>query len=161
MTNQAERTPSTVISSDAPIHSDSSANLERVRQFLASWDRRPVDVAQIGQFISPEYVDHTRLQSDPSLSDREVLIGLSHALAAGFPDGVHHLSLIELVGPDSVLVYWRFTGTHTGTFFGISPTGRQVDFVGTDLLTLRDEQIVEHRHVEELHKAFAQLGLMG
>jgi predicted ester cyclase len=137
-----------------------AAHLERVRQFLAAWDQRPFDRSAIEQFVAADYTDHTRPQSDPALADSAVLLGLSEMIATGFPDGRHEVTLAEPVGPDRVLVYWRFTGTHGGPFFGIPATGRQVDFVGTDLLTIRDGKIVEHRHVEELLKALSQLGVV-
>jgi predicted ester cyclase len=139
---------------------DEKKNVEYVRAFLAAWDSRPLDLSEIEQFVAPEYVDNTRPQSDPTLTDREVLIGLSNMLAIGFPDGKHHVMLVEPVSPNRVLVYWRFTGTHTGTFFGIPATHQQVDFKGTDLFTLRDGKIVEHYHIEELLKAMAQLGVI-
>jgi predicted ester cyclase len=139
---------------------DEKTNVERIRAFLAVWDNRPLQQSQIEQFIAPDYVDNTRPQSDPTLTDREVLIGLSNTLALGFADGRHHLILVEAVSASRVLVYWRFTGTHTGTFFGIPATNQQVDFIGTDLFTLRDGKIIEHYHVEELLKAMTQLGVV-
>lgn len=157
MTTPAIATSSSSTNDAAQATSIGSANVERVQRFMALWDSRPFDPHALAQFIAHNYIDHTRPQSEPHLSDRDVLLALSQALAAGFADGVHQLTVIEPVGTDRILVYWRFTGSHTGEFFGIPSTGRKVDFVGTDLLTLQDGRIVEHRHVEELHKAFAQL----
>lgn len=145
--------------SATPESADGAVRVEQVRRFLAAWDQRPFDVSTVGTFLAPDYVDHNRPQSDPALADRDVLLGLSAMLAASFPDGCHEIAQIVAAGQDQVVVYWRFSGTHQGSFFGIAPTGRSVDFVGTDLLTIRDGQIVEHRHVEELHKVFAQLGM--
>lgn len=152
--------PGTAPVIDPPISADGVARSEHVRRFLAAWDRRPFDVSAVAAFLAADYVDHNRPQSDPALTDRDVLLGLSSMLAVGFPDGRHEIAQIEAAGQDQVVVYWRFSGTHEGPFFGIAPTGRPVDFVGTDLLTIRNGQIVEHRHVEELHKVFAQLGMV-
>ena len=160
MTAAAIGTPAASPSPNPESAPDAAARAERVRQFLAAWDRRPFDPAAVEPFVAPDYRDHNRPQSDPALSDRQVLLWLSTMLAEGFPDGRHEIILAEAVGQDQVVVYWRFTGVHQGPFFGIAATGRPVDFVGTDLLTLRNGQIVEHRHVEELFKAFAQLGVV-
>lgn len=157
MTTPTVPTSPTAMSSDTFAQPASTANVERVKQFFAAWDVRPLDQDQIELFIASDYMDHNRPPSDPALPDRAVLLGLTRALATGLDDGIHRITLVEAVGLDKVLVYWRFTGTHTGELFGIPPTGRQVDIVGTDLLTLRDGQIVEHRHVEELQKLFEQL----
>jgi predicted ester cyclase len=149
------------VNSATPTHTDEKDHQEQVKQFLAAWDVRPFDQSQLERFIAPDYVDHTRPQSDPALSDRDVLIGLGHTTASGFPDGRHKVILIEPVSDSRILVYWQFTGTHTGTFFGIPATGRRVEFVGTDLFTLRDGKITQHYHVEELLKVMTQLGVVG
>ena len=50
------------------------------------------------------------------------------------------------------------TGRHTGPFFGVDPTGRDIEFVVTDILRIVGGRIVELRHVEDLFGAYAQLG---
>ena len=55
---------------------------------------------------------------------------------------------------DRVMTYKTFTGTHTGEFQGIPPTGRPVRFDVMDIVRLEDGQIVEHWGLVD------QLGLM-
>jgi predicted ester cyclase len=45
---------------------------------------------------------------------------------------------------DRVATKKRFTGTHTGEFNGIAPTGKRVELQYVDILRLRDGQITEH-----------------
>jgi ketosteroid isomerase-like protein len=45
---------------------------------------------------------------------------------------------------DRVVRKKTMTGTHTGEFDGISPTGKRVDIQYVDILRLRDGQIIEH-----------------
>jgi len=135
-------------------------NIDQVRAFYALWDQRPLTPAAIAESIALTFHDHNRPQSDPSHTDREVIVGLSSMIAEGFADGIHQIEVLEAVGADRVLAYWRFTGTHTGMFFGIPATGRQITFCGTDLFTLHDGLIVEQRHVEELFQAMGQLGII-
>jgi steroid delta-isomerase-like uncharacterized protein len=39
---------------------------------------------------------------------------------------------------------WTFTGTHLGVFNGIAPTGKAVQFSGTEYDTIEDGKVVEH-----------------
>jgi predicted ester cyclase len=49
------------------------------------------------------------------------------------------------------------TGTNSGPWFGATATGRDVTFVGTDIVRIVDRRIVEMRHVEELLQLHQQL----
>ena len=89
------------------------------------------------------------------------------------PDGVGHLSLGDVIGPEPFLerVYWPFiasfpdlhiaiedslgdeddiairwhaTGTHTGEpFFGIAASGRCIDIIGITWIRYRDGRMIE------------------
>jgi predicted ester cyclase len=53
----------------------------------------------------------------------------------------------------------RFTrsGTHTGEFLGLAPTGRQVSMTGIDVVRIQDGQIIEFWYAEQLHDLMQQL----
>ncbi len=58
-----------------------------------------------------------------------------------FPD--IHFELEELVAEgDTVVSRWTLTGTHTGEFLGVAPTGRTVRVSGMSLDHLRDGMVV-------------------
>jgi len=59
---------------------------------------------------------------------------------------------------DQVVARWSQTGTHTGAFMGIAPTGRQFTITGIDIHKLRDGRMAEHWHVVDLHALLQQLG---
>lgn len=65
-------------------------------------------------------------------------------LREGFPD--IHWTLEELVAEDD-RVAARFTirGTHTGTFFGVSPTNRKMQVEQAGFYTFSRGQIIEER----------------
>ena len=44
---------------------------------------------------------------------------------------------------DDAVVRWRFTGTHRGTIFGVTGSGRPIDVHGMTWLRFRDGKIVE------------------
>ncbi|MFC4604503.1 ester cyclase [Rhodococcus kronopolitis] len=42
---------------------------------------------------------------------------------------------------NDVLVHWRLTGRHVGTFVGIAATGRQIELEGFDHFVIRDGKV--------------------
>jgi predicted ester cyclase len=138
--------------------SQEEARLALARAFYEALDAKPFDREPLEGLFAPSFVDHNRTDGEPGVSDRDAMIGFLSALPEGFPDAEHRIDLIEPVGEDRVLVYWRFTGTHTGKFLGVPPRGNPVDIAGTDLLRFAGGRIVEQWHVEELMRFFEQMG---
>ena len=75
----------------------------------------------------------------------------------GFPDLKSEVVEIFASG-DKVAVHRRWTGTHEGTFQGVEPTGRSVEFESTAILGVRDGQITDYRGVVDLLGLLEQLG---
>ena len=61
----------------------------------------------------------------------------------GFPD-LHSQEEALLGDGDLVTIRWTITGTHTGPFFGVAPTGRSIEVSGMDILRVEDGKLVEH-----------------
>jgi predicted ester cyclase len=135
-----------------------SSEVALARAFYAAVDARPFDPEAVRRLLAPDFVDRNRPLGFDGLSDRDTIVALLSGLAAAFPDGRHHLERVEPVGRDEVLLYWRFTGTHTGApIFGVPAAGAAVDFVGTDLFRADRGRFVEQRHVEDLATLTRQL----
>ena len=84
---------------------------------------------------------------------------LIRSFRAGFPD-------LE-IRPVDVLILgdraaWRVegTGTHTGEFMGIPPTGRTVRFAGVDMGTLQDGKAHHHWSGADTLGMLQQLGVV-
>jgi len=62
---------------------------------------------------------------------------------------------------DEAMVAQRilFTGTHTGTFRGLPPTGRKVRFCGLEINRMVDGKVAEHWFQMDSVTLFEQLGL--
>ncbi|MEU0676929.1 ester cyclase [Streptomyces sp. NPDC006172] len=129
------------------------------RSFYAAVDARPFDPERVRAFLAEDFRDHNRPAGfGEDASDREVLVMLLTALAQAFPDGRHTIERLTPVGADEALLYWRFTGTHTGAaFLGAAAAGAEVDFVGTDLFTAGSGAFTAQRHVEDLLTLTGQL----
>lgn len=66
---------------------------------------------------------------------------LSGFLSA-FPDS--HVTVDDMLAEgDRVATKKTFTGTHTGDFMGIAPTGNRVTLQYVDILRLRDGRIID------------------
>ncbi len=80
------------------------------------------------------------------------------AIRAGFPD--HDAVIHEMIAEgDLVATRKSFTGTHTGEFFGIPPTGKRATFDVIDFVRVRDGKIVEHWNIVDQLGLLQQLGL--
>ena len=75
----------------------------------------------------------------------------------GMPD--YHSAIEDLIAEgDKVVARVRITGTHTGDFYGIPPTGKHIDLSGIYIVRIADGKIVEHWGEENGVTLFRQLG---
>jgi steroid delta-isomerase-like uncharacterized protein len=67
----------------------------------------------------------------------------------------------DIVGEDEKLVkQWNFAGTHTGEFFGIAATGKQVSLDGSTVIRMSNGKIAEERDYYDNMEFMTQLGLV-
>lgn len=78
---------------------------------------------------------------------------------AGFPDIVTEVGDIVEQG-DRIAWSIRATGTHTGDFMGIPPSGNRVDFDSLNVATMRDGRGYRHKVVMDTLKLMTQLGVV-
>lgn len=78
---------------------------------------------------------------------------------SGLPD--LQVEVIEMVEEgNAIAVRWRSRGTHTGTLFGIEPTGKQVEIDGLSLFHVRDGKLIDHLSLEDRFSLMTQLGVI-
>ncbi|MFD7159836.1 ester cyclase [Kribbella sp. NPDC059898] len=106
--------------------------------------------------VSPTLVNHTPMFPDAPGGPAEVktIFDLFHAAFTDFGAEV----LDQLAEGDKVFTYKAFTGTHTGDFLGVAPTGAQVRFEVMDIVRIADGQIVEHWGLVDQLSLLRQLG---
>ena len=80
-------------------------------------------------------------------------------MLAGFPD---YETIIEdmVAEGDKVAARITMTGTHTGEFMGIPPTGKEVSFTGIYIARIANGKIVEHWGEEDGVSLLQQLGVL-
>jgi steroid delta-isomerase-like uncharacterized protein len=104
--------------------------------------------------------DFVNLSAPPGVpSDRaggKLFLG---AFLNAFPDC--HFTIDDMIAEDDrVATKKTFSGTHTGEFNGIPPTGNQVTITFVDILRLRDGKIVEHWLSMDQLSFMQQLGVI-
>ena len=80
-------------------------------------------------------------------------------MLAGFPD---YQTIIEdiISEGDKVVARIKMSGTHTGKFMSIPPTGRRVSFTGIYIVRIINGKIVEHWGEEDGVGLLQQLGVL-
>jgi predicted ester cyclase len=95
------------------------------------------------------------MTADPKGGPAEVkeIFDMLHGALHGFTVKV----LDQFAEGDKVMTYKTFRGRHTGTLFGVPPTGHEVEFAVMDIVRFRDGQIVEHWGLVDQAGLMAQL----
>lgn len=80
-------------------------------------------------------------------------------MLTGFPD--YQTIIDDLFGEgDKVAARITMSGTNTGSFMGISPTGKHVSFTGIYIARIANGKIVEHWGEEDGVSLLQQLGVL-
>ena len=80
-------------------------------------------------------------------------------MLAGFPDYQTVIDDLFAEG-DKVAARITMSGTHTGSFMGIPPTGKHISFTGMYIARIIDGKIVEHWGEEDGVSLLQQLGVL-
>ena len=97
------------------------------------------NVAAVDELFAPDFVFH---YAPPEVApDREAYKQTVTMLCAAFPGPV---TIEDMVAEeDKVAVRWTWRGTHTGEFWGIAPTRKQVTMTGISIIRIVGGKIVE------------------
>jgi steroid delta-isomerase-like uncharacterized protein len=93
------------------------------------WGRGNVDFAE--QVFAADYVRHDLrpTQAAPGATGQTQIAA---AFRAAFPDLQWRVDLLVAEG-DLVAARWTASGTHTGAWAGVAPTGRRAEFSGVNI----------------------------
>lgn len=132
-----------------------AANILRI--FYETVDKKPYNRSAVEKFFCEDFKDNNRPPAPAGVPDREVILGLFDQLNAGLPDAKHELIILEPIGSNRAMVYWKFEGTNSGPFYGTPASGNKVSINGVDIFRVEKGCFVEHWHVEELAAMTAQM----
>ena len=107
------------------------------------------------ELFADDFLDHT--PQPGRTPDKAGARALYHVLREAFPDFRAEIHWQAADG-DLVTTFKTYHGTHRGSFFGIAPTGREIQFETVDAMRVRDGQIIEHWGVANLLSLLQQIG---
>lgn len=120
------------------------SNKELVRHFYDAIGRE--DYEKLTVFCHEDFIFYSQVDTP-----RHGVAGLVESEKKNFDAFKDFkMPIKELIAEgDMVAAFMEFTGTHTGTFHGIAPTGKKVHFSLMMFLRIKDNKIVEKRsHVD-------------
>ena len=122
-----------------------------VRRFVDTYNTGNLDL--LDDLVSPDFVDHAHQLSPEGLKQI-----INMALKA-FSD--YHETIEDIIAEDDkVWVRIKATGTHTGEFMGIAPTGKKITMMFADMFRIVNGKIVEYWEVRDQLDYNKQLGLI-
>ncbi|MFI0776799.1 flavin reductase [Streptomyces sp. NPDC021212] len=121
----------------------------------AAWDQGRVEA--LDDLLSPGYVRRRGPAATPQ--DREQFKNSVRAIREAFPD--LHTEIEEIVEDgEELAIRWRSTGSHTGDFLGVPPTGRPVEVSGATFTHFEDGRIAEEWVTWDPRQLLEALGII-
>lgn len=120
--------------------------------------------AEANKAVVRRYIQEVINEGQLSLIDtlfspgmREQVRHFATAANESFPDRYEEIRDLIAEG-DTVMVHWVFHGTHLGLFYGMQPTGKQIEINGFGIYFLENGQIVADSMCMDWMDAVEQLG---
>ena len=117
-------------------------------------------MAAVTELIAPGFIDHIPqpLPGQPTTGPDAItsFVGMLHTAIPDLRVAVHEVMADE----NTVMARVTWTGTHTGMFMGIDPTGKRIRATGFDLARIADGKFVEHWGQIDVLGILDQLGFL-
>jgi hypothetical protein len=134
----------------------SAENKAKVQQIYEVINANTLD--DLDALIAVDLVDHNPSPgAAPGLAGTKQTLGMFHAVFSDLQVTVKDM----IADGDKVVVRLTMTGTNTGEFMGLPPTGKQVTMNGIEMFRLADSKIVERWAEFDMMSLMQQLGAMG
>jgi len=123
-----------------------------VRRLFEAFNKQ--DLALLDELIAPDYVDHPRqLRGLESYKQHLTMFYKS------FPDS--HETIEDIIAEgDKVWIRVKGTGTHTGEYRGLAPTGKKITWEAVDIWRIVDGKVVELWYAVVELDFYKQLGVI-
>jgi len=133
------------------------ANLRLIRRYFAElWNQGKVEL--IPELLAEGYVNHSPGTPDMP-RDRSGVAGIVRAMRAAFPDLDYRIE--DIVADDrAVAVRLSVTGTHTGDFFGVPPSGKSFRVAQINVEHVEGGKIVAHYRTTDELSLLRQIGAL-
>ncbi|TWX72676.1 ester cyclase [Colwellia sp. C1TZA3] len=154
--NQAENLPS---AKNITLESAEKKLNNNLKMYKIVWDdiinKREIDKINATNFDT----SITLITSPENIVGIEGFKAYYQHYLTGFSDIT--FTLVDVFGQGNKIVkHWNFKGTHTGEFFGIAASGKQVDIDGVTLVKMKDGKIAQEQDFLDNLLFYRQLGLI-
>jgi len=112
-----------------------------------------------------EAINDSNFTDDITLvTSPENIVGIADfkAYYSNFVNGFSNVefTLVDVFGQgDKLVKHWRFKGTNSGEFFGMPPTGKDIDIEGVTLVEMKDGKIAKEQDFMDNMMFLQQLGI--
>jgi len=113
------------------------------------------DLSELPRWLAPGYTYRVLGQS---IEGYQGYMSTVLPLWEAFPDA-HNTVLQMIAEGDRVATLWRATGTHSGAFFGVEPTGRQIALLGVTIERVRGGKRLQGWGVPDMLGLMQQLSV--
>lgn len=121
--------------------------------FETVFNKHDLTDGTVHRYYSATYIQHNQ-EAPPGRDGFQKFFG---ALFAAFPDWTARVDHYVAEG-DRVATFVTWTGTHTGPFNGVPPTGKKVTIHTADLFRIQNGKIAEHWDVVDANNLLATMG---
>lgn len=132
---------------------ENKAIVRRINEEMVSQNK----LALADELFAETVVDHSALPGlPPNREGLKQLFAMFHTAFSGF-----HVTIEDQVAEgDKVATRKTFHGRHTGDYYGIPPTNKQVSFGVIDILRIADGKVAEGWAVVDQLGLMQQLGVI-
>ena len=130
-------------------------SLEENKAIIRKWVEavNKQDLSLLDDLMAPNYFDHTRQEGMESYKQHLTIF------YKGFPD--YHVTIEDIIAEgDKVCVFIIFSGTNTGEYLGLLPTGKKISVKSLTIKRIVDGKIVEGWTVNDMLDFFNKLGII-
>ncbi len=131
-------------------------NIQQVEKQIAALNAHDVD--EYLSRIDESYVGESESPLSP-LRGREGVRKFLEIIFSAFPDVRLEVEQV-LASGDFVVCRYEVTGTHKGSYFGIAPTNRRVNFRCCNVVEVRNGKAIRGRLYADNASLFQQLGVL-
>jgi steroid delta-isomerase-like uncharacterized protein len=129
-----------------------------IKKYTNVWDEI-INHGRLDMFKDSNFTKDVVMHANPDV----VGIDNARAMYANYVNGFSNIkfTIVDVFGQgDKLVKHWDFKGRHTGTFFGIPATGKDVEVEGVTLVRMQDEKIAEEQDFFDNLSFMQQLGLI-
>jgi len=125
-----------------------------IRNVIGAINER--NLALLDELIAPDFVYHMDTQQIQGL---DVMRQVIEEEINGFPD--MHVAIEGVIAEgEKVCIRLKETGTHTGKFRGLVPTGKKINYTAITIWRIVNGKVVEGWGVYDMLDYYKQLGVI-